>query len=38
MLQRIIDNKYKARPLAFGTETCSIFPVASLPVADLAAH
>ncbi|WP_292538101.1 hypothetical protein [Mesorhizobium sp.] len=43
MLQRIIDNKYKAPPLAFGTETCSIFPAASLPaaslaVADLAAH
>ncbi|CAH2396321.1 hypothetical protein MES4922_160138 [Mesorhizobium ventifaucium] len=33
MLQRIIDNKYKAPPLAFGTEICSIFPVA-----DLAAH
>ncbi|ESZ18069.1 hypothetical protein X737_21440 [Mesorhizobium sp. L48C026A00] len=30
MLQRIIDNKYKAPPLAFGTETCSIFPLASL--------
>jgi hypothetical protein len=30
LLQRIIDNKYKAPPLAFGTETCSIFPAASL--------
>ncbi|BCH17682.1 hypothetical protein [Mesorhizobium sp. L-2-11] len=48
LLQRIIDNKYKAPPLAFGTETCSIFlaaslpaaslPAASLAVADLAAH
>jgi hypothetical protein len=35
LLRRIIDNKYEAPPLAFGTETCSIFPVASLPVASL---
>ena len=38
LLQRIIDNKYKAPPLAFGTETCSIFPAASLRVADLVAR
>ncbi|WP_027152720.1 hypothetical protein [Mesorhizobium sp. WSM2561] len=30
LLQRIIDNKFKAPPLAFGTETCSIFPAANL--------
>lgn len=29
LLQRI-DHKYKAPPLAFGTETCSIFPAANL--------
>ncbi|MER8437583.1 hypothetical protein NKH36_13575 [Mesorhizobium sp. M1312] len=30
LLQRIIDNKYPAPLLAFGTETCSIFPAANL--------
>ncbi|WP_292615146.1 hypothetical protein [Mesorhizobium sp.] len=30
LLQRISDNKYPAPPLAFGTETCSIFPVVNL--------
>ena len=38
LLQRIIDNKYKAPPLAFGTETCSIFPLASLSARHLAAR
>ncbi|MER8481933.1 hypothetical protein [Mesorhizobium sp. M1322] len=30
LLQRIIGNKYPAPLLAFGTETCSIFPAANL--------